>query len=332
MKLILFIGVLPLALGVAFNFLVNKEFELLKKGGKKSSEHSYIVKIGDETITQVELNKDFSLVTSRTQLEPANKQESLYILKQSVLRSLVLRKIQLQKIREDGYQVTPIELKQTMEEVKSQFDSPEVFKAYFSQIKDQQHFQLKYSEERLIEKYLDEKLFKDIAVEDAEVVKYYHANVKDFVQPERISARQIVLASETEAKKIYWELQRNRKIRDYFAQTAKRVSITPEAKNGGFLGLFARGEMPMVFNLLFSMKKGEVRGVIKSPYGFHIVKREDYQPKKVLSLYEAKEQIEKKIVENKKQKKYRSWLKSILAAAPVIYHKDFVYLGSVSPL
>lgn len=57
-----------------------------------------------------------------------------------------------------------------------------------------------------------------------------------------------------------------------FEEVAKKFSISPEGKNGGKLGPFFPGQMPVEFDVCFTMKEGEISPVIKSPYGYHIFK------------------------------------------------------------
>ena len=58
-----------------------------------------------------------------------------------------------------------------------------------------------------------------------------------------------------------------------FAQVAKEYSEDSTASNGGELGTFGRGQMVSEFeNAAFSMKPGEISDIIKTQYGYHIIK------------------------------------------------------------
>lgn len=59
-----------------------------------------------------------------------------------------------------------------------------------------------------------------------------------------------------------------------FANMAAEVSLCSSRKRGGDLGIFTRGKMVKEFeNAAFSLQKGETSLVVKTKFGYHIVKR-----------------------------------------------------------
>ena len=64
------------------------------------------------------------------------------------------------------------------------------------------------------------------------------------------------------------------KKREKFSTIAKDVSICSSKKRGGDLGTFSRGQMVKEFEkAAFTLAKGQISGIVKTQFGYHIIKR-----------------------------------------------------------
>jgi peptidyl-prolyl cis-trans isomerase D len=88
-----------------------------------------------------------------------------------------------------------------------------------------------------------------------------------------------------------------------FDDLAKKYSEDPgSAKQGGSLGWIGRGQtVPEFEKVAFSLPKGQMSGVVKSSYGFHIIRVDDKQEAHVKTLDEVKSEIEPMIKRQKAQ-------------------------------
>jgi len=88
--------------------------------------------------------------------------------------------------------------------------------------------------------------------------------------PDRVHCAHILVKTEQEVKMVLERLKKGEK----FANMAAEVSLCPSRKRGGDLGIFTRGKMVKEFeNAAFSLQKGETSPVVKTKFGYHIVKR-----------------------------------------------------------
>lgn len=136
----------------------------------------------------------------------------------------------------------------------------------------------------------------EIKINDDEMKAYYEGNKKEFQQPEQIKARHILVKTEDEAKAVRKELETNKD----FAALAKDKSTGPSKTKGGDLGWFGRGQMvPEFEQVAFSLKKGEISDVVKTKFGYHIIKVDDKKKASEKSYEMVKKQIEDKLKQQK---------------------------------
>lgn len=87
---------------------------------------------------------------------------------------------------------------------------------------------------------------------------------------DRVRCAHILLRTEKEANAVLERLKKG----EPFSKIAKNVSTCPSSKRGGDLGSFGRGEMVKEFeDVAFALKKGETSPVVKTQFGYHIIKR-----------------------------------------------------------
>jgi len=162
-------------------------------------------------------------------------------------------------------------------------------------------------EDMMIERLVEREVNRRMSVSSSEVRRYYQENPQEFEKPEQVRVRQIVTATEAEARKVLALLQEKKD----FSALAREKSTAPEAGSGGDLGYFAMGDMPAEFNVVFGLPKGEISGIVKSPYGFHIFKLVDKRGAGRISLDEAYKEIAVKLRQEKEDRQYKAWLKEL---------------------
>jgi parvulin-like peptidyl-prolyl isomerase len=88
--------------------------------------------------------------------------------------------------------------------------------------------------------------------------------------PDKVHCAHILVKTEQEAKTVLERLNKGGK----FANIAMEISLCPSGKKGGDLGTFGRGKMVKEFEVgAFALEKGQVSGLVKTKYGYHIIKR-----------------------------------------------------------
>ncbi len=183
-----------------------------------------------------------------------------------------------QQQRDMGYMVLPVSkyldgIELTADEVRGYYDAnsarymqPEQVKIDYLELKsDDIAATIDVSEEQLRQRYEVQKL----NFRTAEERKARHI----LISAASSASEQEVSEAKAKSESL---LQRINSGED-FAELAKAESQDPgSAKNGGDLGFFGLGVMDKAFEeATFALQKGEVSGVVRSAFGFHIIKLED---------------------------------------------------------
>lgn len=88
--------------------------------------------------------------------------------------------------------------------------------------------------------------------------------------PDKVHCAHILVKTEQEAKAVLERLAKGEKL----SNIAQEISLCPSGKKGGDLGTFGRGKMVREFELgAFALQKGQISGIVKTKYGYHIIKR-----------------------------------------------------------
>lgn len=152
-------------------------------------------------------------------------------------------------------------------------------------------------------KYLDfsyTNVGAKITVDDTTAQRYYDENLAEFTQPEQRRARHILFRVDDNSSAEVHEQQRQKaeEVLDMarsgqdFGALATEYSEGPSSVQGGDLGLFSRGQMVKPFeDAVFALEPGSISDVVKTSFGYHIIKVEEIIPMVTASFDEVREGI-----------------------------------------
>jgi peptidyl-prolyl cis-trans isomerase D len=146
---------------------------------------------------------------------------------------------------------------------------------------------------------------KDVKIGDKEIEEYYEYNKISFKEPKKVKARHILFkvgekATEEEEKKVRDRaksvLEMAKQGKD-FAELALNYSEDMTKARGGDLGYFGPGTMTKPFeDAAFALDVGQISDLVRSSFGYHIIKVEDKKEERTKPLEEVKEEIRKILV------------------------------------
>ena len=236
-------------------------------------------------------------------------------LARAVLEGLIDRAIVLQRAKAAGLSVSEAEVQRATEAMSDDArKAGALFKEQLAKAGQTQEQLTEETRERLLaERYVAGETSKEHA-SPAEARAWYDEHRDDFSDPEQVHCLQICARTPDEAKSVLDQLRSG----TAFDKLARQVSTSPDGRQGGDLGWFARGTMPKVFDdACFSLGTGKISGVIASPYGYHVFKVLGRRPAKARSFKEVQAEAERRATAEKRAQAERQLLAQLRSSAEV---------------
>ena len=286
----------------------------------KASNSDIVAKVNDQNITLEDFQSTLGLYKQSlesmygtaiwdTEVEEGVKYKDKF--KDIMLQQMIDIDAVCQQAKKDGLAPSKEEVDKSFDNLKKNIDADEEYKKKLKELGISDEFLRKQQEQDLIIQKYKENFDKNVKISDEEIKKYYDEHKKDYYKDE-VKASHILIstvdkngnplsdAKKKEAKKKAEEVLKKAKSGVEFSELAKEYSDDPgSAANGGDLGYFTKGQMVKPFeDAAFSLKPGEISGLVESDYGYHIIKVYDrideQQP-----LDKVKDEIKKTLTDNK---------------------------------
>ena len=197
-----------------------------------------------------------------------------------------------EKIKISFLQFKPDDYKEGIKETQAGLES------YFKE--NQENYRLpKQIKVAFIE--IDPEIFKGKEeIAEKEIEGYYEYNRDGYSEPKRVRTRHILFKVTKEAGDEEAEKARKKAVPvlemakkgDDFAELAKKYSEGPTKTKGGDLGFVEKGTMVPAFEeAAFALKEGEISEIVRTSFGYHIIKVEEIKEAYTKPIEEVREEI-----------------------------------------
>ena len=296
-------------------------------GGFSTSEavvDRVVAVVNEEVITLSEVDRMIGpflkeAVRAEDRLE---RKEQLNRVRRQALDTLIEEKLMDYEIKKAGIKVTPREVEAIIDDIKKQNKATQedleralanegiTFEKYKTQI-EQRVLRTKLVQWSVkVEPKASEKQLRD----------FYEQNVERYRTPETFRPAHILFVIPKEAppekvqevrKKCQEVLDRIRKGED-FGEMALLYSQDPSAKDRGDLGYFKKGELLPAFEKeLNRLRVGEVGGIIRTEFGFHLIKLLDRRGGTPMPFEEAKARVQQEYSQSEMDHAVRQFIASL---------------------
>ena len=285
-----------------------------------------VAKVNDKIITQSELEervfvKMMSLQKSGIQPIPS-KEKLMY----DELVQMIDERLLIDSGRKLGLKIDDESVTKAIDEIKlsNGLSDSELEQMLQAESKTVEDYRNKIRDQILISRVVGYEVRKRATVSTEEIEGYYSEHLKDYWIPEKLQLRHILFLMDDTLSEgdIHIKKQKARlalkKIRsgENFVAVAKELSEDISASTGGDLGEIERGKMvPEFEKAAFLLKEGEVSGLVKTPYGLHIIKVDKKISGQTLPLDQVRDQIENLFKDKKLKSEYEKYLAELKQAA-----------------
>lgn len=256
----------------------------------------------------------------------AEKDKRLAEIRKKVSDSLIEDLLLEQEAEKLGLKVSERDIDDAIEDVKKQNSLDDeglkvalkkeglTYEGYRAQIKKQ------IEKSRVIGQQVRSK----VSVSEKDLADYYERNQRMFLKDGEVKISHILFvvpdmasgaAIEGIKKEAMDVLEMARSGKD-FQELAKKYSEDSSAQEGGSLGFFKRGQiLPAFEEAAFSLKKGGISDLVRTTYGFHIIRVDDVKEALLEPFESVKEKIRSAVTSEMLEQRYKEWMDELKKSA-----------------
>jgi peptidyl-prolyl cis-trans isomerase SurA len=293
-----------------------------------------VARVNNEIITRSELDKARATAEEDAKQEcaghctPEQLQVQVEDRQKNALRDLIDQSLLVQRGKDMGISVEPEVIKRLDQiRVQNNFSSMEdLEKAVSSQGLNWEDFKDNIRKGILTQRVISQEVGSHITIGKEDVQKYYEEHKKEYVRPEQVGLREIVVNTEGKKdselpdlkKKAETALKRVKDGED-FGEIAKRFSDGSTAKQGGFLGIYKRGELSkQLEDVVFAMKKNDLTDVMDTKQGYLVLQVLEHYDEGEQPLEKVENEITDHLYSERMEPKLREYLKTLREQSYVV--------------
>lgn len=291
-----------------------------------------VVLVVDGTpITALDVRELFTARYGRQfeQIPPEQRKMLEPQIQRMVVSELINKTLLLNAANKDGIEATDEEISKSLGEVKKAIPEGSTFEEFAQSA----GVSIDRITEQITEDTKIKKLVEIVTVDtkrpaDEEIKAYYDEHPDDFKKDESIEASHILISTQgiedagqlANKKKIAEELQAElvKNKGKNFTELATAHSDCPSASKGGNLGSFGKGQMVPAFETAaFSQKVGAIGDLIKTDFGYHIIKVDSKQTAETTSFENVKGDLSESLFSEAKAKALEGYVQGLREKADV---------------
>jgi parvulin-like peptidyl-prolyl isomerase len=283
-------------------------------------------RVNGEAILWSEVDAEVNRFVAQVGADPKSKdfEKQKTELTRGIMDQLILQKLTLQEARKRNLLATDKEVNEQLARIRQQFPSEKTFGDALAK----ENLNLTTLRElirfRLTQRRVAEAVTANVKVADEDVRAAFDKDRASYDKPAQIKVSHILFrvtdrnqepVAQAKARIALAKLADG----DKFEDVARKYSEDPgSAERGGDLGYVSRGTLVKEFEeVAWTLKPGQVSGVVKTQFGLHIIKLYDIKPAEAADFNKVKDDVRDKLLAARREKAFEAWLEEQRKAAKI---------------
>lgn len=272
------------------------------------AEVAVVARVNGEPVTRAQFDRMVAnpLTLRQAQRELGVEEPDRKALERLAMRALVHRRLLVQEAGRRKISVTQKELDEAITALRRRFDSLKEFGAWVKEqgLNDPELFETVRTD--MLAERVTAALAEGVSVPEEQAQRYFEAHRDDLIVGAEVRLRIVAVSNKADAEEIMAAVRKG----EPFDRLAQRRSMGRLAAKGGDTGWVDFQALPSPLReAAVELKPGEVGGPLeKGPGEFLIVGLQDRRPVRAKSLAEARPEIERRLLPDKRRDVIEAWL------------------------
>jgi len=262
---------------------------------------------------------------ARGQTIPENQ---VLAIKKQVLEQLIKKELLLAESARQHVSISDGEVKEAIAQIKKGFPNEEAFTQSLARSGIKlENLEKEVRDQRAINQLTEKRVEMELKTTAADAEAFYDKNKHMFEHPKQVRASHILVKVDKEAgpeedtkarEKIEALLKRLQSGEDFGSVARETSDDSVSASRKGDLGFFRKEQMvPEFSEAAFALPIGQISNVVKTKFGYHVIKVTEIRPAGTTPYDEVKDRIIKHLQSQERRKKINEYVESLQKKAAI---------------
>ncbi|MGD9332863.1 MAG: peptidylprolyl isomerase [Desulfobacterales bacterium] len=247
--------------------------------------------------------------------------------RQAVIERLIDDELLYQESLRLGINIAEAEIDALVAAARARSKDPAAFEQELAQqYLDMPAYRRQLRRQQAIKQVIARQVMPSVAVSEEDLRDFYQTNRQRYQIPEKVRLSHILIRTSPgdgpdqspTARRTIERIRAQLLEGEDFATLARQYSEEPRREAGGDLGYVQRGQIrPQLEDAVFNLAVGETSPILTTTYGFHLFRVTDRTPKRDVSFAEARAQIQKTLVQRRRDQAVALYIDSLRKKADI---------------